>query len=553
MTETVGTRSRTDVLIVGAGPAGLTMANLLARYRLDFRIVDKGSGPTDQSRALVVHARTLELWDKLGLADEALRRGQKFEEVYPLINGRPLASGLPILPLKEGGKGVTPYPFALVFEQSKTERLLLDSLEGLGTSVEWDTELLGLTPSENGATGIVRGPSGSEEEICAGWVVGADGANSPVRHSLGLSFEGSTYKQSFFLADMEMRWDLGHDRFYLDLVREGMYSFFPMYGGDRFRLVATTPPEMEGKEKITHADIQKVLDEHSGLDVQITSVRWASVYKVHRRMTERFRVGRIFLAGDAAHIHSPSGGQGMNTGIGDAFNLAWKLALVAKGEAHPVLLDSYETERMPVARTILNGTDRAFELQSTAKPFLKSARLWVIRYAPTLQAKLGLSELIFKFISQIWIRYRKSPAVAQSGYEFKGPKAGDRTPYGLLKNGTSLYDLLGNTDHHLLLFEGLSRDPKLAVKEEEIKNLHAQYGLPVGIHRIPSENRDLYERYGVKAPTLFLIRPDGHVAYRGRATDLRDFAKYLDGLFVRCKPGPPVSVLASDKKKGYTG
>ena len=551
MTGTVVTR-RTDVLLVGAGPTGLTMANLLARYGVNFRVVDKGSGPTDQSRALVVHARTLELWDKLGLAGEALRRGQKFEEVYPLINGRPLTSGLPILPLKEGGKGVTPYPFSLVLEQSKTERLLLDSLEGFGTRIEWDTELLGLTPSEDGATAVVRGPGGSEEEISAGWVVGADGAHSPVRHSLGLGFEESTYKQSFFLVDMDMRWDLGHDRFYLDLVREGMYSFFPMYGGDHFRLVATTPPEMEDKEKITPADIQKALHEHSGLDVQITGVRWASIYKVHRRMTERFRVGRIFLVGDAAHIHSPSGGQGMNTGIGDAFNLAWKLALVAKGEAHPSLLDSYETERMPVARTVLNGTDRAFELQSTAKPFLKSARLWVIRYAPTLQAKLGLSKLIFKFISQTWIRYRKSPAVAQSGHAFKGPKAGDRTPYGLLKNGTSLYDLLEGTDHHLLLFEGLSRDPKPGATEEEIKSLLARYGLPVGVHRIPPENRDLYERHGVKAPTLFLVRPDGHVAYRGSAADLRDFATYLDGLFVRCESEPPVSALATDEKKGYT-
>jgi 2-polyprenyl-6-methoxyphenol hydroxylase-like FAD-dependent oxidoreductase len=527
----------TEVLVVGAGPAGLTMANVLERQGVSFRIIDKKGGPVEESRALVVHAKTLELLDRLGLADWAVERGQRMGAVQVFGEGKP--AGM-ISFLDDGADDRTPYPFALVLEQDRTERLLIDGLEANGGRVEWDKELVSLTSTPDGARATVRRPDGSTESIEAGWVVGADGASSPVRHSLGLGFEGDTYEQELFLADVEMEWDYGSRQVSIDMTRGGFYGFFPMPGENRFRLIGNVPEELEGKEKITAEDVQSILDRRSGLKTRITKVRWSSVYRTHRRMTERFRVGRVFLVGDAAHIHSPAGGQGMNTGIGDAYNLGWKLALVAKGLARESLLDSYEAERMPFARSILNGTDRGFSLQVTTdtaaqrlKIFFTPLLFRIVSTTPPIRRR------VFWLISQLWTSYRDSPAVAQSGPAGKGPQAGDRAPYGFFATGQdagrSIFDKLRGLDHHLLLFEGGRSDatlPDLAQTREDLQALIGAYEAPVRLHVVAPGNRSLHGRYGVDSPTSILVRPDGHVAYRGPADDPDALGSYLDGLFV---------------------
>ena len=522
----------TEVLIVGAGPSGLTAANVLARSGVGFRIIDKKAGPVEESRALVVHARTLELLDKLDLAERATEEGKRMGAVALFSGGRRAGR---ISFMDDGAGDRTPYPFALVLEQDRTERLLIRALEEAGGAVEWGTELTGLTQGSDGVRAVVRHPDSSEETVEAGWVVGADGASSPVRHGLGLGFAGETYEQTLFLADVEMEWGLGSQQACIDLTREGFYGFFPMPGG-RFRVIGSVPPELEGKEEISADDVQGALDRHSGMRTRITDVRWTSVYRTHRRMTERFRVGRVFLVGDAAHIHSPAGGQGMNTGIGDAYNLAWKLALVARNRAHETLLDSYEAERMPFARSILNGTDRGFSLQVTTdgvaqrlKPVVSPLLFGIASSLPPLRRR------VFWLISQLWTNYRHSPAVARAGRAGRGPRPGERAPYGRFEGGpeagTGLFRSLEGVDHHLLFFEGLRPDPDRDAAEPNLQGLLDRYEAPVRLRRIPARNRELHRRYGAGGPTLILVRPDGHMAYRGDGARPEDLAAYLNRWF----------------------
>lgn len=534
----------TDVLIAGAGPTGLTTANILAKSGVDFRIIDKGSGPVEESRALVVHAKTLELLDKLGLAEEAVGGGQRMGTVEFLKAGEPAGK---LNFFDDAGKGRTPYPMVLIYEQHRTEGLLIRGLEETGDQVEWNTELLDVSQTSGGVRAVARGPDGTEETIEAGWIVGADGAGSPVRQTLNLGFEGDTYEQTLFLADVDMDWDLGFEQLYMDLTRKGFFTFFPMPGGERrFRLTGALSTELDG-DAVTIEEILQMIKANTTLNLDISKARWTSLYRIHSRMTERFRVGRIFLVGDAAHIHSPAGGQGMNTGIGDAYNLGWKLALVIKGAAKESLLDSYEAERMPFARTILNGSDKGFTLQVTNNPIGQKIKLLVV---PPLSRLAGaippIKQAAFWFISQLWTSYRKSPVVAQYGTTRKGPKAGERAPYGFFEagpeEGKGIFEIMRGTGHHLLLFEGKEHEPdRFEATHQEVEELLGRYEADVAVHGVGATNESLNERYGSKEASIFLVRPDGHVAYRGAAADIVGLKMYLDQIFVKRETGEPAT------------
>ena len=538
----------TDVLIVGAGPSGLTLANVLADSGVGFRIVDKKPGPVRESRAAIVHVRTLELLDKLGLAETAVERGVKIGRVELFERGR-LAAEFPLA--GKGTEAFTPFPHALGLEQYRTEELLVEGLRGRGAEVGWGTEVLALRDGPEETTAVVGGPDDAEEEISARWVVGADGASSPVRHHLRLGFGGETYEQTGLLADVEL--DDSSDaklppgKIRLNLTRGGFVGVLNLTGG-LYRLFGAVPAgfaERSTEEGVSHeayasvdlGEIQRWFDEYFFVDARLKRAEWTSLYRIHSRMSDRFRVGNVFLVGDAAHIHSPAGGQGMNLGMGDAYNLGWKLAMVAKRQAHEKLLDSYEAERVPVAKAVLKNSDRGFEFEATDNPIAQWVRANVAtRLVGPLTRLPAVRSLVFRLFSQTWVGYRGSLAVAGAAAKGKGPRPGDRAPYGLFEAArdgrTSLYDLLKGTGHHLLLFEGLEPDPALDAYRLAVDEVLGRYAADTSVHIVPAKEPRLHEIYGVKEKArLFLVRPDGHVAFVGSLGDLGDLATHMNALF----------------------
>ena len=372
----------TDVLIVGAGPTGLMLANQLARRGVQARIVDRHAGPSLQTRALGVQARTLEIYSHLGIVQQALEFGKRATGANMWAHGRRAAR----VPVGDIGKDLSPYPFLLILGQDENERLLGDALRDRGGSVEWSTELVGLTQEGDRVTTRLKQPNGAIREVTAAWVAGCDGARSAVRELNGIAFQGAPYEDVFFVADTVMTGPMIPDELNVYLWRKGFHLFFPMRGTDHWRVVGIVPAELRGRDDLTLDEMIPSIRKEAGAGLTFRSCSWFSTYRIHHRRAERFRERRCFLLGDAAHIHSPVGAQGMNTGLQDAYNLGWKLALVASGGADTALLDSYEEERIPVAQALLSTTDRLFSLVISDSPLAGFVRT---RIAPKILA-LGM-------------------------------------------------------------------------------------------------------------------------------------------------------------------
>jgi 2-polyprenyl-6-methoxyphenol hydroxylase-like FAD-dependent oxidoreductase len=333
------------VLIAGAGPTGLMLASQLALRDVPFRIIDKAADHTTQSRALVVQARSLEIFDQMGLAQEALHLGERATAVSVFVNGHRALR----MALGDVGVGLTPFPYLLMLEQSKTEQILNAFLAHRGYAVERNGELVDFTQDADAVTAIVGHVRGGEETVRTDWLVGADGVHSSVRHKLCIPFAGKTYQESLFVLDCKVDVGIRRDEMAIALADRAFAGFFPLPNG-RFRVLGTVPAGQEEKEHLTFEDVAPGFAERTRMDVQLQDPEWISMYRSHHRVVSTFRKGRSFLAGDAAHIHSPVGAQGMNTGLQDAYNLGWKLALVAQGRAHEELLDTYNDERLTIAR-----------------------------------------------------------------------------------------------------------------------------------------------------------------------------------------------------------
>jgi 2-polyprenyl-6-methoxyphenol hydroxylase-like FAD-dependent oxidoreductase len=514
-----------DVLIVGAGPTGLMLANQLGRRGVRLVIIEKNPRPSIQTKALAVQARTLEIYSHLGIIERALELGARGTGANMWVEGRRAAR----VPLGDIGRDLSPYPFVLILGQDDNERLLGEALRKWDMDVQWSTELVALEQSSDHASATLKLADGSTRKIKAGWVAGCDGPHSAVRTLSAIAYPGAPYEHVFFVADTSVIGPMVPGELNVFLFRDGFHLFFPMRGDNHWRIVGILPGELRKRDDLNFdAVVPSIRDQVAGT-LMFQECRWFSTYRIHHRRAERFRDRRCFLLGDAAHIHSPVGGQGMNTGLQDSYNLAWKLALVVSGRAGETLLDSYESERVPVAERLLKTTDQAFSLIVSegwlAGIFRTRLLAKILAFAMTLDR---IRKLAFRTISQIGIHYRNGPlSETMGGFPKEAPQAGDRFPWLRLKfvPGGPVEDLFARLDDTRFNLVAIGQ-PSPPVGSSADGDLILTHSVPDD----PVNDREL-DRAHIPKPSFYLLRPDGHVGLAGThleaATLTRYFAEHI--------------------------
>ncbi|MEO7387669.1 MAG: FAD-dependent monooxygenase [Gammaproteobacteria bacterium] len=510
----------TDVLIVGAGPTGLMLANQLARRGVRAIIVDRHAGPSKHTRALGVQARTMEIYSQLGIVDRARELGKVGAGADIWARGRHMAR----VPLGSAGKDLTPYPYIFILGQDDNERILGDRLHDWGLAVQWNTELIALDQQAGRVVATLKRTDGTRRTISAAWVAGCDGAQSAVRELNRIGFPGAPYEHVFFVADANATGTMVPDEVNVYLLAQGFHLFFPMRGQGHWRIVGILPTALRGRQDLAFDDVIPLIRAEAGAGLTFQGCSWFSTYRIHHRAAARFRDRRCFLLGDAAHIHSPVGAQGMNTGLQDAYNLAWKLALVVAGAAAPALLDTYEEERLPVARRLLATTDRAFRLIVSDSWLAALLRTQVLARIGALALKLErVQTAAFRTVSQLGIHYRASSLSRATGAPDRhGPQPGDRFPWLQLRfsaNGPveDSFQKLDDTRFNLLLF-GQPMPDGVRLDHDGLFAVHA---IPVDAF-----NENVRARAKIAKPSFYLLRPDGHVGLRGGHLDVAAISRY---------------------------
>jgi 2-polyprenyl-6-methoxyphenol hydroxylase-like FAD-dependent oxidoreductase len=541
----------TPILIIGAGPVGLTMAAALNHYDVPCRIIDKSTAPSDKSKALAVWCRTMELLDGLDLADRFVQTGLK------LTGGSMFAGGQRLVHLDLTSRE-SKFGFPLMIPQNQTEHLLQEHLASKGITVERQVELLSMTDTGAEVNCILRHPDGREEAVSSPYVVGCDGAHSTVRHSLGMEFTGHAEPNDWMLADVHIEGPLAKDEVSIYWHETGVVAFFPI-DHNRFRAIMDLGASGSHvlPSELSLPEVQAKVDLRGPGGLTLSAPIWLAYFRINERKVSNYRQGRVMLAGDAAHIHSPAGGQGMNTGMQDAFNLAWKLALIHQGKGQPEpLLESYSLERSAVGDEVLKNAARFTTMATLRSPVARWLRNHIV---PILGSFHVVKDKIRNDWFELSINYRSSPLTGECWNSLANEvQAGDRlcdTPVASLTTGhqTNLFSAIHSNRHTLLLIPGstdakeLSQLTHLATQASEIfpDALSTHIILTPDTTPDTTPNLDfpawldtdntLHHKFNAIHPTLLLIRPDGYIAYRNQPAAISHLLSFMDTYLIRKK------------------
>ncbi len=555
------------------------MAHELIRHNVSCRLIDKLEAPVQQSRATDLQPRTLEIFEDMGVIDEVSSRAHKLRSMN--VFSAPLRKLLVRIDFTVLD---TPFPHMFGISQAETEKSLTISLERVGGKIERGVEFQGFEQHDDGVTTTLRHPDGTVERVRSRWVIGCDGSHSPVRHELGLPFPGIAYPEMYWVADVTLDWEMPEDDLYVFLSNNGYYIILSMPEPGKYRVMIDLDPEDETDPNLEV--LQSLFDERVHFPGKLSDPTWMSQFRIHRRLVPNYRVGNVFLAGDSAHIHSPMNGQGINVGIQDAYNLAWKLGLVRHGHARAELLDTYEEERRPIGEFICMDTER------TNKIMLMKNRLGTgIRdtLTPLLLGVKQINKKVAQAFSELDLHYRGSSIVGEKHTPIhmsrlshsnasetaslgdrrafkRGPTAGDRAPDVKLadcegNSSSRVFEHFMGTHHTLLLFDGTAATAEGYKTLVEIaETVRARYSELVRTYIVipmkeapPALKWDgaiiydadmaLHNRFGSRAESLYLIRPDLYVGFRSQPAELEPLLEHLERyLSARAAPGRGVSL-----------
>jgi 2-polyprenyl-6-methoxyphenol hydroxylase-like FAD-dependent oxidoreductase len=547
-------------MIIGAGPTGLALAAQLAAFGVPFRIIDRSLDRAHESRAVGVQARTLELLQPYDLADALVARGNSTAMLrFHFDGGR--STGFR---LSDFGAGDTRFPFILFVSQAETEALLGEHLAARGVTIERGVELVRYETDDDGVDVTLRRGDGAEERVRTRYLIGCDGAHSAVRKLAGIPFEGDAYEQRFLLGDVEADGDeLQRDTLHAFPGRYGIAVFFPLGRPTTWRVIAmstrTSPLSVSSEHGEEHRpmetpltlnELQQAIDDATGGGVRVRDPAWLAHFRLHHRQASHYRAGRVFVVGDAAHIHSPVGAQGMNTGMQDAWNLGWKLALVVRGAARPALLDTYEAERWPVGHALLRGTDRIFGLFTRAMSSNAMVawirRVVMPRIVPLAIGGERLRTFAFRFVSEIGIEYRDGMLATEGVPALsEGPRAGERLPDAAVFAGGRATTLQREVVGAWLTLLLCDRGARWARAEDagngrgrgellkdllRVRRLVTSADVRDGDDTLVDASGVAFERLGVRESAVYLVRPDGYIAYRCAGTGLGGVEEWLGAL-----------------------
>lgn len=492
-----------QVLIVGAGPTGLVLAIVLAKQGIPFRIIDKKSGPEPTARAMTIHARTLEFYDQLGIAEQLMKQGKIIKQVQMYHNHQFVAKAV----TEEMGRGLSPYPYMVSLSQDEHEMILIEHLKSKGIHIEWNTELISFQENKD-VVDVSTIQNGRMEKQSFSYLCGCDGSHSKVRKGMNVKFKGITYPVTFFIADVKLSDEI--ENLSIHFYNHDVCFVHPLRNSGSVRIIGAIPEPLNTTgEDMDVPPVIAYMKKYTNW--KISEVTNYSTYKVHYRVSEHFRQGRVFILGDAAHIHSPAGGQGMNTGIGDAMNLGWKLSAVLKGKANSQLLDTYETERMAFAHSLEATTESFFKLLISKRllhPFVLKYIL-PIAVLPILKSTF-LKRTVYSLLSQTKIHYRKS--ILSSGHS-GSIRGGDRLPWINIDEGDN-YQYLTSVDWQLHIYGQAT---------SEVRKCAELLSIP--LHEFTWTKQ--MDSAGIKQNALFLIRPDGYIALASRHQDAQKIIHFV--------------------------